>query len=61
VSNWYYGYLGVRQNKSLIGTIFYYLLILDLIDHGSILLKRLGYKVNKSNNKCGSKEIVFRS
>ena len=30
VSKWYYGYLRVRQNKSLIITIYYYLLILDL-------------------------------
>ncbi len=40
VSNWYYGYLGVRQNKSLIRTIYYSLLILNLIC--PILLKKLG-------------------
>jgi hypothetical protein len=31
VSNWYYGYLGVRENKSLIVTTYYYLLVLNLV------------------------------
>ena len=39
VSNWYYGYLGVRQNKSLIRTTYYSLLILNLIQPKKILLK----------------------
>ncbi len=51
VSKWYYGYLRVRQNKSLIITIYYYLLILDLITQWSIILKRLDQKVNSINNK----------
>jgi len=31
VSNWYYGYLEVRQNKSLIRTICYSLFIIMII------------------------------
>lgn len=52
VSKWYYGYLRVRQNKSLIITIYYYLLILDLITQWSIILKSLDIKVNNIKNKC---------
>jgi len=52
VSKWYYGYLRVRQNKSLIITIYYNLLILYLITQWSIILKRLDIKVNNIKNKC---------
>jgi hypothetical protein len=52
VSKWYYGYLRVRQNKSLIITIYYYLLILYLITQWSIILKSLDIKVNNIKNKC---------
>jgi len=50
VSKWYYGYLRVRQNKSLIITIYFNLLILDLIAHGPIISK-VRYNINNIQNK----------
>ena len=45
VSKWYYGYLRVRQNKSLIITIYYYLLILNLIYHPVVdYIEKFRYK-----------------
>ena len=45
VSKWYYGYLGVRQNKSLIITIYHKFINTESNNHQwSILLKKVRLK-----------------